>query len=113
LANPQDLKECVSFKNLVCQTTLTIYNVKSGSCILDIFLKDNQEEKIPSSCEALIGSTKREIFIHLRNDLWLFSVPKKTVGTLSCYNNTERIDPSYTIKLLLRDVGTITIKQGC
>ena len=28
LANAQDLKECVSFKNLVCQLTLPIYNVK-------------------------------------------------------------------------------------
>ena len=63
--------------------------------------------------EAVIGSTKREIFIHLRNDLWLFSVPRETVGTLSCYNNTERIDPSYKTELLLQDVGTITIKQGC
>jgi hypothetical protein len=32
---------------------------------------------------------------------------------LSCYNNTERIDPSYRTELLLQDVGTITIKQGC
>jgi hypothetical protein len=115
LANPQDLKECVAFKNLICQLTLPIYNVKPGSCMLDIFLKETQQEEIPSSCEALIGSTKREIFIHLRNDLWLFSVPKETVGTISCYNNTERerIDPSYRTELLLQDVGTITIKQGC
>jgi hypothetical protein len=52
LADPQDLKECVSFKNLVCQLTLPIYNVKSGSCMLDIFLNDTQQEEIPDSCEA-------------------------------------------------------------
>jgi hypothetical protein len=44
LANPQDLKECMSFKNLLCQLTLTIYNVKSGSCMLYIFLKDTKQE---------------------------------------------------------------------
>jgi hypothetical protein len=32
---------------------------------------------------------------------------------MSCYNNTERINPSYKTELLLQDVGTITIKQGC
>jgi hypothetical protein len=80
---------------------------------LDIFLKESQQEDIPSSCEALIGNTKREIFINLRNDLWLFTVPKMTVGTISCYYNTEKIDPSYQTELLLQDVGTITIKQGC
>ena len=88
-----------------------MYNVKIGSCILDIFLKESQQEDIPSSCEALIGNTKREIFINLRNDLWLFTVPKMTVGTISCYNNTVKIDPSYRTQLLLQDVGTITIKQ--
>ena len=113
LANAQDLKECVSFKNLVCQLTLPIYNVKIGSCMLDLFLKESQQQDIPNSWVALVGSTKREIFINLRNDLWLFTVPKKTVGTLSCYNNTEKIDPSYQTEILLQDVGTITIKQGC
>ena len=113
LANAQDLKDCVTFKNLVCQLTLPIYNVKIGSCMLDIFLKESQQEDVPSSCEALIGNAKREIFINLRNDLWLFTVPKTTVGTISCYNNTEKIDPSYRTELLLQDVGTITIKQGC
>ena len=113
LANAQELKECVSFKNLVCQLTLPIYNVKIGLCMLDLFLKESQQQNIPDSCEALIGSTKRETFINLRNDLWLFTVPKKTVGTLSCYNNTEKIDPSYRTEILLQDVGTITIKQGC
>jgi hypothetical protein len=88
-----------------------MYNVKIGSCILDIFLKESQKEDIPNSCEALIGNTKREIFINLRNDLWLFTVPKMTVVTISCYNNTEKIDPSYRTELLLQDVGTITIKQ--
>jgi hypothetical protein len=39
LANPQDLKECVSFKNLVCQLTLPIYNVKSGSCMFRYIFK--------------------------------------------------------------------------
>ena len=57
LANPQDLKECVALKNLVCQLTLPIYNVKPGSCMLDIFLKETQQEEIPNSCEALVGST--------------------------------------------------------
>ena len=113
LANSQDLKECVSFKNLVCQLTLPIYNVKIGSCILDLFLKESQQHDIPNSCDALVGSTKREIFINLRNDLWLFTVPRKTVGTLSCYNKKEKIDPSYRTEILLQDVGTITIKQGC
>ena len=63
--------------------------------MLDLFLKESQQQNIPDSCEALIGNTKRETFINLRNDLWLFTVPKKTVGTLSCYKNTEKIDPSY------------------
>ena len=81
--------------------------------MLDLFLKESQQQNIPDSCEAIIGSTKRETFINLRNDLWLFTVPKKTVGTLSCYNNTEKIDPSYRTEILLQDVGTITIKQGC
>ena len=113
LANSEDLKECVSFKNLVCQLTLPIYNVKIGSCILDLFLKESQQQDIPNSCDALVGSTKREIFINLRDDLWFFTVPRNTVGTLSCYNNTEKIDPSYRTEILLQDVGTITIKQGC
>ena len=113
LANAEELKKCTSFKNLVCQLTLPIYNVKIGSCMLDLFLKESQQQNIPDSCEALIGNTKRETFINLRNDLWLFTVPKKTVGTLSCYNNTEKIDPSYRTEILLQDVGTITIKQGC
>ncbi|XP_065584744.1 uncharacterized protein LOC136043751 [Artemia franciscana] len=113
LANTQDLKQCVSFKNLVCRITLPIYNVKIGSCMLDLFLKESQQQDNPNSCDALVGSTKREIFINLRNDLWLFTVPKKTVRTLSCYNNTEKIDPSYRTEILLQDVGTITIKQGC
>jgi len=81
--------------------------------MLDLFLKESQQQDVPNSCEALIGSTKRETFINLWNDLWLFTVPKKTVGTMSCYNNTEKIDPSYRTKILLQDVGTITIKQGC
>ena len=83
-----------------------------GSCVLDLFLKESQQQDIPHSCETLIGSTKRETFINLRNTLWLFTVPKK-VGTLSCYNNTEKIHPSYRTELLLQDVGTIPIKQGC
>ena len=57
--------------------------------------------------------TKRETFINLRNDLWLFTVPKKAVGTLSCYNNTEKIDPRYRTEIMLQDAGAITIKQGC
>jgi len=57
--------------------------------------------------------TKRETFINLRNDLWLFTVPKKAVGTLSCYNNTEKIDPRYRTEIMLQDGGAITIKQGC
>jgi hypothetical protein len=81
--------------------------------MLDIFLKDIQQEEIPNFCEALIRRTKREIFIQLRNDLWLFSVPNDTVRILSCCNNTERIDPSYRTELLLQDVGTQTIKKGC
>ena len=68
LANSQGFKECVSFKNLVCQLTLPIYNVKIGSCMLDLFLKESQQQDIPNSCDALVGSTKREIFINLRND---------------------------------------------
>ena len=81
--------------------------------MLDLFLKESLQQNIPDSCEALIGNTQRETFINLRNDLWLFIVPKKTVGTLSCYNNTEKIDPSYRTEILFQDVGTITIKQGC
>ena len=77
LANAQELKEFVSFKNLVCQLTLPIYNVKIGSCMLDLFLKESQQQNIPNSCETLIGSAKRETFINLRNDLWLFTVPRK------------------------------------
>jgi len=100
LANAQELKECVSFKNLVCQLALPIYNVKIGSCKLDLFLRESQQQDIPNSYEALIGSTKREIFINLRNDLWLFTVPRKTVGTLSYYNNTEKTDPSYRTEIL-------------
>ena len=65
----------------------------------------SQQQDIPTSSEPIIGSEKRETFINLRNDLWLFTVPKKTVGTLSCYNNTEKIDPSYRSKLLLQTVG--------
>ena len=68
LANAQDLKECVSFKNLVCQLTLPTYNVKIGSCMLNLFLKASQRQDIPNSCDALVGSTKREIFINLRKD---------------------------------------------
>ena len=67
--------------------------------MLDLFLKESQQQNIPDSCEALIGSIKREPFINLRNDLWFFTVPKKTVGTLSCYNNTEKIDPSYRTEI--------------
>jgi hypothetical protein len=62
LANPQNLKECVAFKNLVCQLTLPIYNMKSGSCMLNIFLKETQQKEIADSCEALVGSTKRDIY---------------------------------------------------
>ena len=73
--------------------------------MLDLFLKESQQQNIPDSCEALIGSTKRETFINLRNDLWLFTVPKKTVGTLSCCNNTEKklipvIEPKYCYRTL-------------
>ena len=79
----------------------------------NLFLKESQQQDIPNSCDALVGRTKRDIFINLRNDLWLYAVPKKTVGTLSCHNNTEKIDPSYRTEILLQDVGTITIKQCC
>ena len=81
--------------------------------MLDLFLKESQQQDITNSCDALVGSTKRDIFINLRNDLWLYTVCKKTVGTLSCHNNTEKIDPSYRTEILLQEVGTITIKQGC
>ena len=60
LANTQDLKECVSVKSLVCQLTLPIYNVKIGSCILDLFLRESQQQDIPNSCDALVGSTKEK-----------------------------------------------------
>ena len=63
--------------------------------MLDLFLKESQQQDIPDSCEALIGRTKRETFIDLRNDLWLFNVPKKTIRNLSCYNNILKIVPSY------------------
>jgi len=63
--------------------------------MLDLFLKESQQKDIPDSCEALIGRTKRETFIDLQNDLWLFTVPKKTVETLSCCNNILKIDPNY------------------
>ena len=54
---------------------------------------------------------KSETFINLRNDQWFFTVPKKIEGTLSLYNNTEKIDPSYRTELLLYDFGTITLNE--
>ena len=77
----------------------------------DLFLKELQQQVISNSYEALIGSTKRETFINLRNDQWFFTVPKKIEGTLSLYNNTEKIDPSYRTELLLNDFGTITLNE--
>ena len=103
----------MSFKNLVCQLKLPIYDAKIVSCMLDLLIKESQQQDIPNSCEALIGSTKRETFTNLRNNLWLLTVPRKAVGTLSWLKNTEKIDPSYRAEILLKDFGIITIKQGC
>jgi len=44
LANAQEIKEGVSFKNLVYQLTLPIYNVKIGSCMLDLFYKNHRNK---------------------------------------------------------------------
>ena len=68
LAKVQELKECVSFQNLVYQLTLPICNIKIGSGTLDLFLKESQQQNIPNSCEALIINIKRKTFINLKND---------------------------------------------
>jgi len=60
----------------------------------DYFSRKSQQQKIPNLSELLIGSTKRETLILIYE--WIYEM-----------------DPSYWSELLLQNVGTITIKQGC
>ena len=94
-----------SGNQLYCSLKRPLHSLVTKSCELDLLL----HEHIPQTCNFSLNATHSPLFSYISDHQWAYSVPQKTIATISCRGHTDIQTTTHT----LTHTGVITLPPFC